>query len=80
MSMKCPHCGKVIPNCRVASRIGRRRLNINSQTICETLSEQKNVKKAAYLLNCSVGYIYKVLKPLKLNPSKIARGEIKKWS
>jgi DNA invertase Pin-like site-specific DNA recombinase len=55
--------------------IGRRPLNIPSQTICERLREEGSVSVAAKKLHCSVPYIYKVLKPLNLNPPAVAGGK-----
>ena len=56
-------------------RIGRKPLDIHSQTICETISALGNVRAASLKLVCSVPYIYKMLTPLGLNPSRIAKGE-----
>lgn len=56
-------------------RVGKPPLLIPSQTICEALEECGNVRVAARQLGCSVPYIYKVLTPMGLNPSKIAKGE-----
>jgi DNA invertase Pin-like site-specific DNA recombinase len=55
--------------------VGRKPLGISSLTICEALSVCNNVAQAARQLKCSVPYIYKILKPLGLNASKIAKGE-----
>ena len=48
------------------SRIGRKRLGIPSQTICEALQRSSKVVDAAEKLHCSVSYIYKyVSEPTK---------------
>ena len=51
---------------------GRKPFNISSQSICEALEAAGSVRIAAARLRCSIPYIYKILKPLGLNPSKIA--------
>lgn len=40
---------------------GRKRLNISSNSICDSLKKHKNVKAAAESLGCSKGYIYKIV-------------------
>lgn len=56
---------------------GRKPLQLSSQSICETVAEEGSVGLAADRLSCSVAYIYKVLKPFGINPSKLAKGETK---
>lgn len=58
MLVQCPHCGKPV----VVNGLGRRRLNIPLKNVCEWLKAHRNVVAAANELNCSQGYIFKVLK------------------
>ncbi|MFC1945467.1 hypothetical protein ACFLWF_01795 [Chloroflexota bacterium] len=58
MKINCPSCGKPV----VVNGLGRKRLDIPLKNICDELQAHKNVKTAAEQLNCSSGYIFKVLK------------------
>jgi len=58
MLVQCPHCGKTV----VVNGLGRKRLNISLKNVCESLRARRNVVAAAQELNCSEGYIFKVLK------------------
>jgi len=58
MIVKCPNCGKAV----VVNGLGRKRLNISLKNVCESLQAHRNVVAAAQDLNCSQGYIFKVLK------------------
>ena len=58
MIVQCPHCGKPV----VVNGLGRKPLNIPLKNVCESLQAHRNVVVAANELNCSQGYIFKVLK------------------
>ena len=58
MKIQCPNCGKTVK----VKGIGRRPLNIPVTKVCDTLQARRNVLAAAQNLNCSRGYVYKVLK------------------
>ena len=58
MIIPCPHCGKPI----AVNGLGRKPLNIPLKNICEVLQVHGNVAAATQELNCSQGYIFKVLK------------------
>ena len=58
MLVRCPHCGKSV----MVNGLGRKRLNIPLKNVCESLRAHRNVVAAAQELNCSQGYIFKVLK------------------
>jgi len=58
MIIECPHCGKSV----AVGGLGRKRLNIPLKNVCESLRAHRNVVAAAQELNCSQGYIFKVLK------------------
>jgi len=58
----CPHCGKRI----TVNGLGRKRLAITVNNVCEALRTYQGNKNAMHLaasdLCCSQGFIYKVLK------------------
>ena len=58
MIVQCPHCGKSV----VVNGLGRKTLNIPLKNVCEALQTRRSVVAAAQELNCSQGYIFKVLK------------------
>lgn len=58
MIVQCPHCGKTV----VVSGLGRKPLNIPLKNVLEALQAHHGVAAAAQQLNCSQGYIFKVLK------------------
>jgi hypothetical protein len=58
MLVQCPHCGGTV----AVNGLGRKRLNIPLKNVCESLQAHRNVVAAANELNCSQGYIFKVLK------------------
>lgn len=58
MLVQCPHCGGTV----VVNGLGRKRLNIPLKNVYESLKVHRNVVVAAQELNCSQGYIFKVLK------------------
>ena len=62
MIVQCPHCGKPV----TVNGLGRPRLNISLKIVCDALQAYPNVKIAAQQLNCSQGYIFKVLKDNEL--------------
>jgi hypothetical protein len=58
MKIQCPNCGQEV----VVHGLGRRPLNIPLKNVCEALQRHCSVGAAAQELNCSQGYIFKVLK------------------
>ena len=58
MLVQCQHCGQTVE----VSGLGRKRLNIPLKKVCESLQAHRSVAAAAQELNCSQGYIFKVLK------------------
>ena len=58
MIVQCPHCGKPV----VVNGLGRKPLNIPLRNVCESLQAHRSVVEAANELNCSQGYIFKMLK------------------
>ena len=58
MKVQCPHCGKPV----AVNGLGRKPLNIPLKNVCEALQSHRSVGAAAQELNCSQGYIFKVLK------------------
>jgi len=72
MIIPCPHCGQSV----VVNGLGRRPLNIPLKNICEALQAQRSVGAAAQELNCSQGYIFKVLKANGLKLKDVFRGQI----
>jgi len=58
MIIECPHCGKSV----VVNGLGRKPLNIPLKIVCEAIQAHRSVVSAAKELNCSQGYIFKVLK------------------
>ena len=69
--IKCPVCGADIP---IRSSVGRKRLNHAVIFICDTLRAARSVKGAAKELDCSRGYIYKVLGQHGLKPREVIDG------
>ena len=62
MKIQCPHCGKLV----TVNGLGRKPLNIPLKNVCEALQTNRSVAAAAKELNCSQGYIFKVLKANEL--------------
>ena len=58
MLVQCPHCGGMV----AVNGLGRKQLNIPLKNVCESLKAHRSVAAAANKLNCSKGYIFKVLK------------------
>lgn len=58
MKVQCPNCGKVV----VVNGLGRKPLNIPLKIVCEALYACQGIEEAAREVNCSQGYIFKVLK------------------
>jgi len=58
MKIRCPHCGELV----VVRGLGRKPLNIPLKNVCESLQAHHSVVAAAQELNCSEGYIFKILK------------------
>jgi hypothetical protein len=58
MIVQCPNCGAKV----AVNGLGRKPLNIPLKNVCECLKRYRNVARAARDLDCSQGYIFKVLK------------------
>ena len=58
MIVQCPNCGKPV----VVNGLGRKPLNIPLKNVCESFRAHRSVVAVANELNCSQGYIFKVLK------------------
>ncbi len=58
MIVQCHNCGKSV----VVNGLGRKPLNIPLKNVCDALRSHCSVAAAAQELNCSQGYIFKVLK------------------
>lgn len=71
MLVQCPHCGNSV----VVNGLGRRPLNIPLKNICEALQAHRNVVATAQELNCSQGYIFKVLKDNGLKLKDVISGK-----
>jgi hypothetical protein len=71
MIIKCPHCGKSV----VVNGLGRKPLNIPLKNVCEALQTYRSVVAAAQELNCSQGYIFKVLKDNGLKLKDVLDGQ-----
>lgn len=69
MLVQCPHCGGMV----TVNGFGRRRLDIPLKNVCESLKAHRNVAAAAQHLNCSQGYIFKVLKDNGLRPKDVIK-------
>lgn len=70
MIIQCPHCGQSVS----VSGLGRRPLNIPLKNVCEALRTHRSVSAAAIELNCSQGYIFKVLKDNRLRLKDVTNG------
>jgi hypothetical protein len=70
MIIPCPHCGKSV----VVNGLGRKPLNIPLKNVCEALQTYRSVGAAAQELNCSQGYIFKVLKDNGLKVKQVING------
>jgi len=66
----CPHCGQevLMP---IINRSGRKPLNIGVKNICDALRACRDISLAAEKLNCSRGYIYKVLVQHHMTPKGV---------
>ncbi len=62
MIVQCSYCGKPV----VVNGLGRKPFNIPVNNVCDALEKHRNVAAAAKELNCSPGYIYKILKTNRL--------------
>jgi len=70
MIIQCPKCGEKV----VVNRFGRHPLNIPLKNICECLRKYRSVTRAAQELDCSQGYIFKVLKVNGLKLKDVFQG------
>ena len=73
MIVQCPNCGKPVP----VNGLGRKPLNIPLKNVCEALRTHSSVVEAAQQLNCSQGYIFKVLKANGLKLKDVVKGQVK---
>jgi hypothetical protein len=73
MLIQCPKCGEKV----VVSGLGRKSLNIPLKNVYECLRTYRSVKRAAQELDCSQGYIFKVLKDNGLNLKDLFGGHVK---
>jgi hypothetical protein len=73
MIVHCPHCGKSV----VVNGLGRKPLNIPLKNVCEALQTYRSVVAAAQELNCSQGYIFKVLKDNGLKLKDVFKWQVK---
>ena len=71
MLVRCPHCGKLV----AVNGLGRKPLNIPLKNVCEVLRTRRSVAAAAQELNCSEGYIFKVLKANGPRPRDVMEGK-----
>lgn len=67
MNVQCPHCGKPVQ----VSGLGRKRLDIPLQNICDALQSCRSVVVAAQELGCSPAYIFAALKKNGLTPKDV---------
>ena len=67
-TVTCPQCGAKI---KVKGTGGRKPKNIPVIFICDKLQATHSIKQAAEELDCSRGYIYKVLKAAGLKVKEI---------
>jgi len=72
MEIPCPKCGEMV----VVSGLGRKPLNISVKIVCDVLQAHHSVKVAAEYLNCSPGYIFKVLKANRLTLKKVRENHL----
>lgn len=70
MIVQCPHCGNQV----TVNGLGRKPLNITLKNVCEVLQAHHNIVAAANELNCSQGYIFKVLKDNGLKLKDVVKG------
>ena len=71
MLVRCPHCGQSV----VVNGLGRKRLNIPLKNVCESLKAHRSAVATANELNCSQGYIFKVLKDNGLKLKAVISGK-----
>ena len=70
MKVRCPNCGEPV----MVSGLGRPRLNITLNKVCETLISHCSVAEAAKELGCSEGYIFNALKADGLRLRDVIKG------
>jgi hypothetical protein len=73
-SVICPNCGAKV-SVEVRGRLGRKPLNIGVKNICDALRDCRDINLAARVLNCSRGYIYKVLGEHGMKPREVIQGK-----
>ena len=71
MIVKCPYCERTL----TVNGLGRKRLDIPLNNVCESLQVYKDVVAAAKELHCSQGYIYGVLKANDLKVKDVVNGK-----
>jgi hypothetical protein len=69
MKITCPGCGKVL----VVSGLGRKKLGIALNNVCESLRHKKSISLAAAELGCSEGYIFNSLKAAGLKAKDLIK-------
>ena len=73
MIISCPKCGEKV----AVNGLGRKRLNIPLKNVYECLTKHRSVARAAQELECSQGYIFKVLKANGVNLKDVFDGQVK---
>jgi len=76
VEVTCPNCGEKI---KVKGTGGRKPKDLPVIFVCDKLKATRSVKQAAEELDCSRGYIYKVLKAAGLGVREIMLGQTKSW-
>jgi len=69
MNIKCPNCGAEVP----VGGLGRKRLPIGVDNVCDALRTHSTIKSAAQSLRCSRAYIYKAMGDAGLTLDQIRR-------
>ncbi len=72
MIVKCSHCGNPV----LVKGLGRKPFDIPVNNVCDALERHRNVAAAAKELNCSPGYIYKVLKTNRLKLKDVMNKQV----
>ena len=71
MKITCQKCGETIS----LNSLGRKPLNIPLIKVCEAVRDSPTAAAAAKLLDCSEGYIFKVLKDNGLKLKNVIEGK-----
>jgi hypothetical protein len=70
MIIQCPNCGEKV----AVNGLGRKPLNISLKNVYECPKKHHSVARVAQELECSQGYIFKVLKANGLNLKDVFKG------